>query len=359
VRIAFDVSPLSHPRSGIGTYLRGSLAGLAQAAAGEHEIVAFAPTSPRGLKAIPAALDGVGVDLRLRFLPFAHHWRQAWSRLGRPGVERFLGRIDVLHFSDWMYPPQTGGIRATTVHDLVPLRFPQWVQRRTLRMHRAKYANAARTCDLVFANSAFTRREVVELLGVSEEKVVVALPGVDRVFSPAGERARLGKPYLLTVATLEPRKNLGTLVEAYARLGRDDLLLALVGAEGWGDQPELARRGIVRLGYVDDDELAGLYRGATVFCYPSRFEGFGLPIVEAMASGTPVVASAHESMDEACGDAALRADPDSAEELAAALERALAEREQLVRAGLAHAARFSWLETGRSLLDGYRGAWHR
>jgi alpha-1,3-rhamnosyl/mannosyltransferase len=226
-------------------------------------------------------------------------------------------------------------------------------------MHRAKYANAARTCDLVFANSAFTRREVVELLGVSEEKVVVALPGVDRVFSPAGERARLGKPYLLTVATLEPRKNLGTLVEAYARLGRDDLLLALVGAEGWGDQPELARRGIVRLGYVDDDELAGLYRGATVFCYPSRFEGFGLPIVEAMASGTPVVASAHESMDEACGDAALRADPDSAEELAAALERALAEREQLVRAGLAHAARFSWLETGRSLLDGYRGAWHR
>ena len=141
MRIAFDVSPLSHPRSGIGTYLRGSLAGLAEAAAGEHEIVAFAPTSPQGTKAIPAALAGIPVEVRLQFLPFAHVWRQGWSRLARPAVERFLGPIDVLHFSDWMYPPQRAGIRATTVHDLVPLRHPEWVQGRTRRMHTAKYRN--------------------------------------------------------------------------------------------------------------------------------------------------------------------------------------------------------------------------
>jgi glycosyltransferase involved in cell wall biosynthesis len=176
VRIAFDVSPLSHPRSGIGTYLRGSLAGLAEAAAGAHEIVAFAPTSPQGKKAIPAALEDIRVKLSLQFLPFAHFWRQGWSRLGKPSIERFLGPIDVLHFSDWMYPPQRGGIRATTVHDLVPLRHPEWVQARTRRMHAAKYRNAARTCDLVFANSAFTGRDVVELLGVPEDRVRVALP---------------------------------------------------------------------------------------------------------------------------------------------------------------------------------------
>jgi len=353
VRIAFDVSPLSHPRSGIGTYLRGSLAGLAEAAAGEHEILAFAPTSPRGLKAIPAALDGTGVALRLRFLPFAHHWRQAWSRLGLPVVERFLGPIDVLHFSDWMYPPQASGIRATTIHDLVPLRFPDWVQGRTRRMHRAKYDHAARTCDLVFANSGFTQSEVSDLLGVSAERLRVALPGVDDRFSTVGERADLGKPYLLTVATLEPRKNLGTLAEAYKLLGRDDLLLALVGAEGWGQQPQLDHPGIVRLGFVGDDELARLYRGAAAFCYPSRFEGFGLPIVEAMASGAPVVASAHSSMDEACGDAAVRADPEDPAAFAAAIERVFAERDDLVLRGLAHAARFSWLQTGRAFLDGY------
>jgi glycosyltransferase involved in cell wall biosynthesis len=353
MKIAFDVSPLSHPRSGIGTYLRGSLAGLAEAAAGEHEIVAFAPTSPQGKKAIPAALEGIPVELSLRFLPFAHFWRQGWSRLGHPTVERFLGPIDVLHFSDWMYPPQRSGVRATTIHDLVPLRHPEWVQGRTRRMHTAKYRNAVRTCDLVIANSAFTARDVVELLGVPEDRVQVALPGVDAVFSGEGDAYALAQPYVLTAATLEPRKNLAALVEAHALLGRDDLRLVVVGAEGWGRQPALDRPGILRLGYVDDDALARLYRGAAVFVYPSRFEGFGLPVIEAMACGAPVVCSSHESMDEACGDAAVRADPEDPAAIAAAIERALADQDELVVRGFAHAASFSWSKTGQVFLDAY------
>ena len=354
MRIVFDVSPLSHSLLGIGRYLRGSLAGLVEAAGGEHEIVPFAPTSPQGLKTIPEALAGIPVEPRLRFLPFAHAWRQAWSRLGRPPAERFLGPFDVLHHSDWMYPPQRGGVRATTVHDLVPIRFPEWVQGRTRRMHTAKYRDLG-SCDVVFANSAFTAREIVELLGIPSERVRVAYPGVDPVFRAQGGQAGLGGPYILSVATLEPRKNLGVLVDALELLP-GDLRLAVVGAAGWGEQPRLDDPHIVRLGFVGDDELARLFRGASAFVYPSRFEGFGIPIVEAMASGAPVVASSHESMDEAAGDAALRADPESAEAFADAISRAVADPAPLVERGLAHAARFTWLETGRVFLRGYEAA---
>jgi glycosyltransferase involved in cell wall biosynthesis len=352
LRIAFDVSPLSHPRTGINTYIRGSLAGLAAAAGGKHEIVAFAPTSPRGVRAIPAALEGLGLDVRVRLLPFAHYWRQAWSRLGRPAAERFLGGFDVLHFSDWMFPPQRAGVRATTVHDLVPLRFPEWVTPRTLSMHRLKYRNAARTCDLLFCNSEFTARDVVERLGVDRGRVRVAHPGVDDRFVAHGERTDLGRPYLVTVATLEPRKNLQNLVEAYRLLGQDRAL-AVVGAEGWGDQPRLEQDGIVRLGFVPDAELPAVYRGADAFVFPSRFEGFGIPVIEAMASGVPCVVSSHPSLDEACGDAAIRVDPESPEAIAAGVEQALAELEALRARGLAHAGRFRWLETGRIFLRAY------
>jgi glycosyltransferase involved in cell wall biosynthesis len=355
MRLAFDVSPLSHPATGIGNYLAGSLAGLAEAAAGRHELVAFAPTSLRGPAAIAAALEGMPVELRTWRLPASHAVRTAWSVLGRPAVERLLGRIDGLHFSDWMYPPQRGGVRATTIHDLVPLRFPEWVTPRTRAMHGRKYANAARTCDLVFVNSAFTGVDVHELLGVPEERIRVAHPGVKAVFGPEGPASRLDRPYVLTVATLEPRKNLATLAHAHALLA-DELLLAVAGGSGWGEQPELAGPRVVRLGFVTDEELARLYRGAAVSVYPSRFEGFGLPVVEAMACGCPVVASAHPSLDEACGDAAVRVDPDDAEAIAAGIREALARRDELRARGLAHAARFTWRACGEVFLRGFEEA---
>lgn len=355
MRIAFDVSPLSHRRTGIGNYILGSLAGLVQAAGGAHEIVAFAPTSLRGRRTIPEALVGIPVELRLRVLPFSHRFRMIWSRHGRPPAERFLGPFDVLHFSDWMYPPQAGGVRATTVHDLVPLRFPEWVTPRTREMHGEKYANTARTCDVIFTNSEYTARDVVELLGVPGERVRVARPGLGAEFTPHGRRADLGGRYVLGVGTLEPRKNLGRLVEAW-KLHADDLVLALAGGEGWGDQPQLADARIRTLGFVTDEELPALYRGAEVFVYPSRFEGFGIPIIEAMACGTPVVASAHPSMDEACGDAALRADPDDPDAIAAAIGEAVERREELVPKGLAHAAAFTWRAAGETFLRGYEEA---
>jgi len=355
VRIAFDVSPLSHPLLGIGNYIKGSLAGLAEATAGSHEIVAFAPTSIRGPGRIRAVLDGIDVELRTWPLPFSHAARTAWSFAGHPAAERLLGGFDVLHFSDWMYPPQRAGVRATTIHDLVPLRHPEWTTPRTRAMHGRKYRNAAATCDVVFVNSAYTGRDVTATLGVPQDRIRVAHPAPKDVFRPGGPAADLAAPYVLTVATLEPRKNLQVLVEAH-RLLEGEMELAVVGAEGWGEQPLLDGPGIRRLGYVSDEELARLYRGAAVVAYPSRFEGFGIPVIEAMACGVPVVVSAHESLDEASGDAALRADPEDPQAFAAAIEQAASDRESLVARGLEHARTFTWRAVGETFLRGYQEA---
>jgi glycosyltransferase involved in cell wall biosynthesis len=222
-------------------------------------------------------------------------------------------------------------------------------------MHGRKYANAARTCDVIFVNSAFTGADVTELLGVDPARIRVAAPGIKDVFTEDGPVADLGAPYILTVATLEPRKNLQALADAH-RLLEGTILLAVAGGEGWGEQPALDDPRVRRLGFVSDEELARLYRGAAVAVYPSRFEGFGMPIVEAMACGTPVVASAHPSMDEASGDVAVRADPDDPAAIARSIETAIAERARLAPLGIAHAARFTWRAAGEAMLAGYEEA---
>ncbi len=355
MRVAFDVSPLSHPATGVGNYIRGTLAGMLDASRGSHEIVAFAPTSLSGPRRIREALAGLEVEVRTWPLPASHAMRTAWSVAGHPAAELLLGPFDVLHFTDWMYPPQRAGVRATTIHDLVPVRFPDWTTQRTRAMHGRKYRNAARTCDVIFVNSAFTGSDVTELLGVGPERICVAPPGVKEAFTADGPATDLGAPYILTVATLEPRKNLQALAEAHRLLG-GDILLAVAGGEGWGEQPLLDDRRVRRLGFVSDEALAQLYRGAAVVVYPSRFEGFGMPIVEAMACGAPVVASAHASMDEASGTVAVRADPDDPGTIAEAIERAIADRERLVVAGIEHASRFTWRAAGETMLAGYEDA---
>ena len=357
MRIAFDVSPLSHPPLGIGNYIRGSLGGLVEAAGGEHEIVAFAPTSLRGPERIRAALAGIDVELRTWRLPFSHALRTAWSRAGRPAAERLLGSFDVLHFSRLDVPAAA----RRSARDDDPRPRPAAPSRVDDRRARARCTRAStetrpRTCDVVFVNSRYTGDDVIATLGVPAERVHVAHPAARQEFRPDGPAADLGAPYVLTVATLEPRKNLQTLVEAHRLLG-GELLLAVAGGEGWGDQPELDSSRIRRLGFVSDDELARLYRGAAAAVYPSRFEGFGIPVLEAMACGCPVVVSSHPSLDEASGDAAAARGPGRSGR-AGGGDRARARRARAPRAqlGLAHAATFTWRSAGETFLRGYEEA---
>jgi glycosyltransferase involved in cell wall biosynthesis len=333
MRIVVDVTPLAHPRTGVGNYVRGSLGGLAKAAAGEHEIVAFAPVSMRSRERLEQAIDGIPVEQRLVTLPpSAHLWRTLWSRIGTPSVERLAGRLDVFHFSDWMYPRQRGGLRSTMIHDLVPLRFPEWVHPRTRSQNVAKYRHAAATCDLIVVNSEYTANDVAERLGFTRERIVVAHPGVDERFTPSKSLLQGDEGYVLMLSPGDPRKNHANLAAAMQLL------------------PDVR---LVAPDRVPDEELPALYRGAAVFAYPSFFEGFGIPVLEAMASGTPVVASSHPSLDEASGQAAVRVNPDSPEAIAEGIRKALAERESLVAKGLEHAKSFTWRACGEAHLHGF------
>jgi glycosyltransferase involved in cell wall biosynthesis len=354
VRIVIDVTPLSHPRTGIGNYMLGMLGGLAEAAGGRHQLVHFAPTGPRNLLRLRTALDGIPGERRLFVVPPPSNlWRKLWSRRQRLAVEWLVGDLDVFHFSDWMYPPQRRGLRTTTVHDLGPIHHPEWVDRKTRALHVPKAHHAAETCDLLFANSGYTADDVARTFGFARERIVVAHPGIHERYRPDGPRRDFGTPYLFTAGSFEPRKNLQLLLEAFAQLRARRPGLELVIA---GNGAEVGGVGIRPVGYVADEDLPPLYRGAEAFVLPSLFEGFGIPVVEAMACGTAAVVSSHPSLDEASGDAAVRVDPRSPEAIASGIERALAERETLVPRGLEHATRFTWRAMGEAMLRGYEGA---
>ncbi len=355
MRIAFDVSPLSHPLLGIGNYIQGSLGGLVEAAGDDHEIVAFAPTSIRGPERIRAALDGIDVELQTWRAPFSHALRTGWSMAGRPAAERLLGAFDVLHFSDWMYPPQRAGVRATTIHDLVPLHHPEWttaahaldarpevrerctdVRRRVrqLAVHGRRRRSDARRCAREDSRRAPGR----------EGRLPPRRPGrrpgwpVRRSPSPRSSRARTSRrssrPIACSTASFAWRSS--------------------APRAGASSRCSITRGSVVSATSPTRSSHASTAARRPA-CTRRGWRASGSRSLEAMACGTPVVVSSHPSLDEASGEAALRASPDDPNAIAAAIEQALRERERLAALGLEHAARFSWRAVGEIFLARLRG----
>ncbi len=244
------------------------------------------------------------------------------------------------------------------IHDAAALRHPEWYARAYVAYQRALLPRLAQRATRVITDSSFSREEIVELLGAPPERVTVIPGGVDERFDPeadsAGAAAALGleRPYALTVGSLIARKNLAVLEPAARTLSARGVELVAAG----GGRPQLraepARAAVRALGHVDDDLLPGLYAGARAFVLASKYEGFGLTCVEAMASGVPVVAADRAALPETCGGAALLVDPDDPDSVAAGLVAATEDeplRERLVAAGLARARDLSWDRTAREI----------
>jgi glycosyltransferase involved in cell wall biosynthesis len=305
----------------------------------------------RHLRALLARLDGEpGLELR----------RLAWGGGGRltaaardvgwyPAALPLVARgVDVLHCPTFRAPLRARVPVVVTVHDLAVLRHPDAFPRWSRTYGRLLVPRVVRAAARVIAVSSFTRDEVVRLTGVPEERVRVVPNAVDAAFRPEGEAAH--GDYVLAVATLEPRKNLSRLAEAAKRLGVE---LRVAGASGWGGVLERLD-GARWVGFADDEELARLYRGALCLAYPSLYEGFGIPVLEAMACGTPVVTSAGGATEEVAASAAVLVDPLDLDAIAAGIEEAIARRDELRPLGLERAARFTWSDAATATADVYR-----
>ncbi len=363
-RIGIDARLWGEPRSGIGRYTRSLVDALVKAAP-EMEWVLY--------------LDRPAADLppgaQARCLPWPQ--RLLWTLWIAP---RDLARRPVALFhgvTGFELPAAPGTRLVTTVHDLIPLDWPALVPRRHRWAVRCLLGGALRRARKVIAVSEATRQQLLARYRLAPDKVAVVPEAAAPGFAPpppaavaaVRDRYGLAGPYVLFVGLLEPKKNLPAVLAAVARLRTAGdwgaRTLALAGAAGWGTEGldrQVARLGLQAtarfLGPVPDADLPALYAGAEAFVFPSLWEGFGLPVLEAMAAGAPVVASRRRALPEVTGGAALLTEPEPAA-VAEALGRLLADRalrERMREAGLARARAFSWERTAAETLAVYRAA---
>lgn len=275
----------------------------------------------------------------------------AWNHLN---LFKPQGQFDIFHTSDWTFPRLNTHL-ITTIHDLTFIKYPQTLTPYLIQTHKRHLELVRKHCHKVIAVSQSTKNDLLDY-GFKDEQVTVIYEAADSIFRPTDPTAvklkyNLTKPYLLCVATLEPRKNLKNLLKAFSLLKLSNLELVLVGKFGWGESlPKLDK--VKTLGFVPDADLAGLYSGAKVFVYPSLYEGFGLPVLEALSCGCPVITSTTSSLPEIGGDAAVYVDPHNVTEIKQAITAI--SKLNLSSQSLAQAKKFSWEKTARQTLAVYQ-----
>lgn len=378
MRIGIDYTAATHQQAGIGRYTRGLVRALAELDR-RHEYVLFVTGGKgHGLEARTFDVRSEMPDnFQIRRAPLSDRlWAVVWHRMGIPlPVEVFTGSVDLFHSPDYLLPPLRVGRRVVTIHDLSFLRYPEGAEPSLRRYLIRAVPDAVRRANLVLADSQNTKRDVIELLEVAPDTVEVLYPGVDDKFRPVGNEQALDRvrdlygltfPFILSVGTLEPRKNLGLLIHAYGTLRKMGNLphkLVVAGRKGWlydgvfrkVDQLSLGDD-VVYLGYVPDEDLPKLYNLAEVFVFPSLYEGFGLPPLEAMACGTPVITSESSSLPEVVGEAGLMVPADDRKALAEAMRELLSDRslrDKLARRGVRQARKFTWQAAGQRVLAIY------
>lgn len=367
--IAIDYTAAHEQGAGIGRLVRDLIGGLAALDRQTPYKLFVAGAEKSKLPPIPGP-NFTWKATRISPLWFARLWHRAQVPLV---VESFVGPVALFHATDFTLPPTLPSTKTIlTVHDLSFVRTPETAPP-VLKIYLDKVVpRSVRRADHVIADSQATKDDLIELYGTPPDKISVVLSGVSPRYVPIVDSAQLnavrqryhipeGRRYIFSIGTVQPRKNYGRLMEALAMLGPafEDVILVIAGGKGWLDNPifETVKRlgledRVFFTGFVEDADVPALYSGATLTAYPSLYEGFGFPVAESMACGTPVVTSTVSSMPEVAGDAALLVDPYNSEAIADALRRLLDDvdlHKRLKLAGLEQAQQFTWEKSAQTL----------
>lgn len=363
--VGIDITPLTRTPTGIGLYTRHLI----------RELTALSgPEGFYGLAAGVRPLDKDNIPIRYRRIPapsrLVYH---TWARLKRPYADVLLDGIDLFHAVNYVLPPLKRARGVLSIHDLGFLRHPEWFSPKVMKPFSRAIREDARRADAVIAVSAATQDDIVSLLGIPPEKILVIHEAADASFRPVSRdtAARLVRdmlgiydPYLLFVSTVEARKNVTGLLKAFSRADIPHRLI-IAGGAGWRSEEvfelveklDLSER-VLFTGYLRDRSLfPALYSAADAFVFPSWHEGFGLPVLEAMACGCPVIASNTSSLPEIGGDAAIYVSPENTDELARKMELVTGDtalNKVLREKGVARAAGFSWRACAEKTRDCYR-----
>ncbi len=349
MKLGIDISQIVYKGTGVGRYVDGLTKAILAHEKEHHWTFFFSSLRRRLDSGIEKGILEKGFELKKFQLP-PTLLAFLWNRLHLVNLETFVGKLDYFITSDWTEPPAKTARKATVVHDLVYLRYPETVEWGILKNMQNRLVRVTEESSIIIADSESTARDLTEYLNVESRRVKVVYPGVE-VDEPtaadiknARQKFGLDGPFILTVGKLEPRKNIRRLIQAFLDLGNSDLELAIVGPSGWDDLKTQAKN-VKFLGYVSDRELFSLYKSSLFFIFPSLWEGFGYPLVEAMKLGTPAAVSENSSLKEIGRGAVLFFDPANTDSIKNAIQKMAGSdslRRGLSRKGKERAKEFSW-----------------
>lgn len=349
MKIAIDVSQMCYEGTGVARYVSGLSHSLLEAGS-KHKFLFYAGVFRRRTFFKKLQLTRPWDQASWRLLPLPPKLAGLTLNLFPIRVEWLIGQVDLIHTSDWT-EPSTKLPSITTIHDLVFKKYPETVDPLILKTQTRRLLKIVKNNTQIIVDSLSTKNDLMEIYGIKSERIEVVYPGLNIIYKPQSKKEiervkkkyNLPDQYIFSLGTQEPRKNLARLVEATATL---TIPLVIAGRHGWGGKTHT-------LGFVPEVDLPALYSGASVFAFPSLYEGFGFPVLEAMACGTPVVTSNISSLPEVAGKAGILVDPLNVDSIRSGIKQALAAREKLIPLGLRQSQQFTWGKTAKQVLDVY------